>query len=111
METLIDNGLFGFIPSLNNEDDEDAWTYWARRVVGLRVPFNNNTTPSVAIKDDLRKAIVMAENCFGGRWSLPMAPFLLALSPHRHDDATIVAGMLTLFTGKWKHLCHFWSLF
>ena len=97
---LIDNGLLP-VPGLG---DRKYWHLWARRVVELRESFENSDSPSATAKSDIRKAIVIAERCFGLRWTLPMALMLLSLRPRPPDDPIIVGGLLALFTGRSRTL-------
>lgn len=96
IKKLIDNGLFQFYPDL---EDESRWTEWATRVVQLREPFACSQRP-LATHAEVRVAITMAQEFYGGRWTVPMAAMLLSLKPRRICDSVIVEGFRALFSGK-----------
>ena len=99
LQNLIDNGLFVLAPALG---ESEHWHRWANRVVELRQRFESSDERSVSAKSEMRKAIVVAETCFGLHWTLPMALMLLCLKPRPRGDPTIVQGLLATFTGKPK---------
>ncbi|GFF97125.1 hypothetical protein IFM53868_08906 [Aspergillus udagawae] len=85
-QTLIDLGLFVLFPPLAVEAE---WEKSARMVVELWQPFYRReiciTTP-----DELRTAVRLARDGFGGRWTFPVAAMLLALKPRANNDQVII---------------------
>jgi hypothetical protein len=77
LENLIHNGLFKLVPAMG---DHERWHLWAKRAVELRAPFENSDSPSVTARSEVRKAIVVAEKCFGSHWTLPTALMLLSVA-------------------------------
>jgi hypothetical protein len=97
-QTLIDLGLFALFPPLAVEAE---WEKLARRVVELRQPFHRRevciTTPG-----EVRTAVQLARDGFGGRWTFPVAAMLLALKPRANNDQVIIEGFEAEFSGKVK---------
>jgi hypothetical protein len=94
----MDFGLFVLFPPLAVEAE---WEKLARRVVELRQPFYRReiciTTP-----DEVRTAVQLARDGFGGRWTFPVAAMLLALKPRANNDQVIIEGFEAEFSGKVK---------
>jgi hypothetical protein len=55
------------------------------------------TTPG-----EVRKAVQLARDGFGGRWTFPVAAMLLALKPRANNDQVIIEGFEAEFSGKVK---------
>ncbi|KAL4860392.1 hypothetical protein BDV12DRAFT_181650 [Aspergillus spectabilis] len=91
LQQLIDLGLFELHPGLENQD---RWASLAIRVVELRTNFVN--LPATACSE-VRKAITIAQCCFGDRWAVPLSAMLLALRPRSRDDAKIEAAYSAMF--------------
>lgn len=105
MQRMIDVGLFELYPELG---DKSQWNLWADRVISLRQHFQSSQDAPPATHIEVRKAISIAEACFGNCWVVPVAAMLLALK-HRHDnDPVIVDGFAAMFAGK---CCEFSYIF
>lgn len=94
LQQLIDLGLFELHPGLANED---RWHLLARRVVDLRTGFVKLPATTCS---EVRKAITIAQCCFGDRWAVSISAMLLALILRNQDNAMIVAAYSTMFAGK-----------
>jgi len=97
MQRIIDVGLFELQPELG---DESKWDKWADRVVSLRKQLEVSQNPPSATHAEVRKAIVIAEACFGNFWVVPVAAMLLALKHRKKNDPVIVDGFAAMFTAK-----------
>lgn len=97
MERMIDVGLFELNPELG---DESKWDQWAKRVVSLRMPLEASQNAPSATHTEVRKAITIAEACFGDFWVVPVAAMLLALKHRKKNDPVIVDGFAALFAGE-----------
>ncbi|RHZ59205.1 hypothetical protein CDV55_101346 [Aspergillus turcosus] len=95
-QTLIDLGLFELFPPLAAEAE---WERWARRVIELRQPFYRQEITK-ATADEVRTAVQLARNGFGGRWTFPVAAMLLAFKPRANNDQAILEGFEAEFAGK-----------
>ena len=98
MQKMIDLGLFELQPDL---EDRDKWNSWADRVVELRRPIKYSRDSPLVTRTEVRKAIFIAQGCFGDRWTVPVAAMLLALKPRKKDDPVILNGFEAMFKGKW----------
>lgn len=95
LQRLIDSGLFELHPGLG---DEDGWSSLENRVLVLR----QNLTSSVpATPSEVRKAIAIAQCCFGDRWVVPLSVMLLAILPRSHDNDRIAAAYSAMFAGEY----------
>lgn len=94
MQDMIDSGLFQLMPELESKD----WDQWANRVIELRRPFHETVNVNQTKKSDVRRAIVIAERCFPGRWALPVATMLLALKPCLHKDRVILYAFASMYS-------------
>lgn len=96
LQQMLNSGLFQLHPVPGNKD---GWDSLANRVLELRrgstalVP----TTPS-----DVRKAITIAQSCFGDRWVVPLSAMLLAIKPGSQDNAKIAAAYSAMFAGEYS---------
>lgn len=97
MQQFLNLGLFTLCPPLK---DRDQWDAWVRPVMVIRGDFRGTDSPTDTEKGVIRTAITMAEACFGGPWTLPMAAMLLSLQPRRHDDEAILNAFRSMFTGR-----------
>ncbi|KAF1969656.1 hypothetical protein BU23DRAFT_512819 [Bimuria novae-zelandiae CBS 107.79] len=95
MQDLIDSGLFRLMPELQSKD---SWDKWADRVIELRKPFSEPNNVNQAKQSDVRRAIVIAERCFPGRWALPVAAMLLALKPRIDKDGVILDAFASMYS-------------
>lgn len=98
LQSMINAGLFELQLRLG---EKQSWKDLAKRVVDLREPFVRSQNPPLTGRTKIRKAICIAQVCFGDRWTFPMAAMLLALQPREKDDRIIINGFLAMFTGKW----------
>ncbi|KAH8803334.1 hypothetical protein F5884DRAFT_861664 [Xylogone sp. PMI_703] len=95
VQQMIDLGLF----DLNPEMGERAhWDEWASQVVKLRSVFRESYLVTPTENSEVRKAITLAQGCFGNRWAFPIAAMLLSFKPRQQDDLVIVAGFRAMFT-------------
>lgn len=94
LQRMIDLGLFELHSGLGNRD---GWNRWARRVTELRLDFQTGS-PNPTTRSVVRKAITLAQSCFGDRWAAPLAAMLLALQPREQKDAIIIAGFSAMFS-------------
>jgi hypothetical protein len=97
MQRLIDSGLFKLFPK---PEEESYWKMWANRVVELRQPFQVSQDDRSTSQTDVRRAIAIAESCFGSCWVIPMAAMILGLKPRKENDSVIVDGFAAMFTGE-----------
>lgn len=98
MQDLIGSGLFELMPEF---EDQASWNLWANRVIQLRDRFRGGTigiTPSHHY--EVRRAILIAETCFPGRWALPTAVMLLSLKPRMNKDRVILDAFAAMYSGK-----------
>ncbi|PZD22113.1 hypothetical protein A1F96_11451, partial [Pyrenophora tritici-repentis] len=95
MQDLIGSGLFQLMPEL---ESKDSWDQWAKRVIELRRPFNETVNIKQTKKSDVRRAIVIAERCFPGRWAIPVATMLLALRPCLDKDRVILDAFASMYS-------------
>ncbi|EDU44814.1 conserved hypothetical protein [Pyrenophora tritici-repentis Pt-1C-BFP] len=95
MQDLIGSGLFQLMPEL---ESKDFWDQWAKRVIELRRPFNETVNIKQTKKSDVRRAIVIAERCFPGRWAIPVATMLLALRPCLDKDRVILDAFASMYS-------------
>jgi len=96
MKNLVESGLFQLMPEF---EDQESWNQWADRVVELRVPFNEKININQSDRSEVRRAIIIAESCFPGRWALPVAAMLLALKPRMNKDRVILDAFASLYSG------------
>ncbi|RAQ52006.1 hypothetical protein AFGD_006333 [Aspergillus flavus] len=94
LQRMIDLGLFELHSGLGNRD---GWNRWASRVTELRLDFQTGS-PNPTTRSVVRKAITLAQSCFGDRWAAPLAAMLLALQPREQNDAIIIAGFSAMFS-------------
>jgi hypothetical protein len=97
MQELIDSGLFRLMPEMEGKDSRNRW---ANRVIELRRPFNETVNLNQTKNSDVRRAIVIAERCFPGRWAFPAAIMLLALRPCLHKDRIILDTFASMYSGE-----------
>jgi hypothetical protein len=97
MQRMIDAGLFELKSELG---DESKWDQWANRVVSLREPLEASQDAPSATHAEVRKAITIAEACFGDCWVVPVAAMLLALKHRKKNDPVIVDGFAAMFAGE-----------
>ncbi|KAF2993356.1 hypothetical protein E8E13_001338 [Curvularia kusanoi] len=97
MQDLVKSGLFELVPEFENQA---SWTQWANRVIELRTPFHNAIDVNQSDPFEVRRAIVIAETCFPGRWALPVAVMLLALKPRMKKDRVILDAFASLYSGQ-----------
>jgi hypothetical protein len=100
-QTLINLGLFELFPPLAVEA---KWEKWARRVIELRQPFYTREVLS-STADEVRTAIRIARDGFGGRWTFPIAAMLLAFRPRANNDQVIIEGFEAEISGKLTLVC------
>ncbi|KAF7118913.1 hypothetical protein CNMCM5793_008549 [Aspergillus hiratsukae] len=93
-QTLIDLGLFELFPPLAAEAE---WVKWVRWVIELREPFYRQEI-SISTADEVRIAVQLARDGFGGRWTFPAAAMLLALKPRANNDQAILEGFKAGFS-------------
>jgi hypothetical protein len=103
MQKLLDMGLFELCPALEYNEDNNPWDGWASVVVRIRKEMQNRETQPTT-RGDVRKAITMAQACYGSRWTLPFAAMLLALQPRQYDDNVILEGVWSMFDGKFEKI-------
>ncbi|KAB8207038.1 hypothetical protein BDV34DRAFT_223912 [Aspergillus parasiticus] len=96
LQRMIDLGLFELHSGLGNRD---GWDRWANRVTELRLDFQTGS-PKPTTRSVVRKAITLAQSCFGDRWAVPLAAMLLALQPRAQKDAIIIAGFSAMFSSE-----------
>ncbi|KAG2026639.1 hypothetical protein GB937_001424 [Aspergillus fischeri] len=92
-QKLIDLGLFELLPPLAVEAE---WEKWARRAIELRQPFYRGEISS-PVANEVERAVRIAGDGFGGRWTFPVAAMLLAFRP-RADDQVILEGFKAEFS-------------
>jgi hypothetical protein len=97
IQQMIDLGLFDLYPGLG---DKKYWDKWAKSVVAQRSVFQEPRSDAPTEHSDVRKAITIAQGCFGDRWALPVAAMLLSLKPRQQDDPAILNGFRAMFTGE-----------
>jgi hypothetical protein len=97
MQRMIDVGLFDLKPELR---DESMWDQWPKRVLSLREPLKASQDAPSATHAEFRKAITIAEACFGDCWVVPVATMLLALKHHKKEDPVIVDGFAAMFASE-----------
>ncbi len=95
MQRMVDFGLFELKPELR---DKSKWNQWADRVVSLRESLHASQDTPCATHS--RKAISIAQGCFGDRWVVPMAAMLLALKHRKNNDPVIVDEFAAMFSSK-----------
>ncbi|GAQ07460.1 hypothetical protein ALT_4781 [Aspergillus lentulus] len=93
-QTLINLGLFELFPPLAVEAE---WEKWARRVTDLRQPFYKGEISS-STANEVRTAVRIARDSFGGRWTFPVAAMLLAFRPRAVNDLVILEGFKEEFS-------------
>ncbi|KAE8346757.1 hypothetical protein BDV24DRAFT_123427 [Aspergillus arachidicola] len=96
LQRMIDLGLFELHSGLGNRD---GWNRWASRVTELRLDFQTGS-PNATTRSEVRKAITLAQSCFGDRWAVPIAAMLLALQPRAQKDAIIISGFSAMFSSE-----------
>lgn len=99
MQKLIDLGMFELVKELSKEYH---WNGLAISVLRLREelwPSAPAAAPS-ATHFEVRKAITIADACFGDKWTVPVAAMLLALRQRERNDAVIVQGVVAMFSRK-----------
>ncbi|OAL01546.1 hypothetical protein IQ06DRAFT_220781 [Phaeosphaeriaceae sp. SRC1lsM3a] len=96
MQDLIGSGLFELMPEF---EDQASWNLWANRVIQLRDPFRGGTIGITPSHDyEVRRAILIAETCFPGRWALPTAVMLLSLKPRMNKDRVILDAFAAMYS-------------
>ncbi|KXX73623.1 hypothetical protein MMYC01_210142 [Madurella mycetomatis] len=95
MQKLIDLGIFELVKELS---EEDLWKKLALRVLDLREELLPSAPAPSATHFEVRKAITIADACFGDRWTIPVAAMLLALRRRKRNDAIIVQGVAAMFS-------------
>nr|KAK5449234.1 hypothetical protein LTR18_002323 [Exophiala xenobiotica] len=80
--------------------EREHWNKWADRVVTLRYAFEEPQSAAHTERSDVRKAVTIAQGCFGDRWAPPVAAMLLSLKSRRRDDAAILEGFRSMFSGE-----------
>ncbi|KAJ5100989.1 hypothetical protein N7456_007041 [Penicillium angulare] len=94
LQQMIELGLFELHPGLS---DKDRWGSLAKRVLELRRESTSSHTTTPA---EIRRAITIAQCCFGDRWVVPLSAMLLALRPRAQDNAKIAAAYSAIFAGE-----------
>lgn len=98
LSTMIDLGLYDIEPELQYEHE-----ILCKRINALRNAFaapNNAACP--LSKKEARKAITVAQGCFGDRFALPFAAMLLSLRRRREMDPVILDAFAAMFTGMMR---------
>lgn len=94
LQQMVNSGLFELHPVLGNKD---GWDFLASRVLDLR---KGLTTLVPITPSEVRKAITIAQSCFGDRWVVPLSAMLLAMKPGNQDNAKIVAAYSAMFAAE-----------
>ncbi|CAM1503300.1 Fc.00g080760.m01.CDS01 [Cosmosporella sp. VM-42] len=98
LENLENSGVFKLWPWLN---DASLWQLndkgrmdLAKNVVFLR----RKLSESLVHESDAREAISIAQQSFGGRWTLPVAAMVLGLAVHESYSEAVIEGFQELLT-------------
>jgi hypothetical protein len=94
---MVQLGLYHLCPGLS---ESEFWSGWAKRVVELRKKNFDVPQPRPTSASEARKAITIAQACFGDALSLPVAAMLLGLRARPRDDEVVVKPLLACFSGK-----------
>jgi hypothetical protein len=95
LERMIQLGLFELCPGLSENESRSGW---ANRVVELRKKNFEVLQAQPTSASEARKAITIAQACFGDALSLPVAAMLLGL--RAREDEAVVKPLLACFSGK-----------
>lgn len=95
LEELKNHGLLQLNAGIA---ETSMWSKPVRNILAIRDSFALFEEARTAEKTEVRKAIAMAESCFGGRWTFPMALHLLALKPRRNPDTVVADAFKAMFT-------------
>ncbi|GAB1311473.1 hypothetical protein MFIFM68171_01683 [Madurella fahalii] len=97
MQKVIDLGMFELLKELSRER---LWENLANSVIVLREELwpRAYADASPATHFEVRKAITIADACFGDRWTVPLTAMLLALRRRKRNDSVIVQGIAAMFS-------------
>ena len=98
LERMKSHGLFRL---MNGLEDKSLWWKPVQNMLTLRKsfePFELFEEAEGGKQSEARTAIVIAESCFGGPWTVPMALYLLALKPRANMYTTIANAFEAMFT-------------
>jgi hypothetical protein len=105
IQRMIDLGLFDLCPELGNRQ---CWKRWVKPVVALSSLFLES--PPATESSDVRKAITIAQGCFGNPWALSLTAMLLSFKPRQPVDSTIMDGLRSMFTGQLRTISDTWEI-
>jgi hypothetical protein len=97
-QRMMNLGLDELLP--NELKHEENWEDWPRTVVSARGSFCDPNDIPLASEDEFHAAITIANDLFGGPWSVPIAAMLLGLKPRQRNDPVIIDGFIARYGGE-----------
>ncbi|TDZ27772.1 hypothetical protein C8035_v008665 [Colletotrichum spinosum] len=100
LERLTDSGLFYICPYFS---DQSYWGMLNQRVAMIRQTFLSEKGKQMCLRPSeqtqLRRAITIAQACFGDKLALPFTLLLLSFSPAAYFSPGLFQSLASLFSG------------
>ncbi|KAH0421921.1 hypothetical protein CcaCcLH18_13136 [Colletotrichum camelliae] len=101
LQKLIDHGLFEFCPYF---EQKGFWNGLASRVVKIRQNHFYVALPTTSFQPNERtagrKAVTMAQACFGDAFALPFALMVLSMSPVNDVTQVLFSSIVGMFSDE-----------